>query len=133
MMSKRIQEPTQYEDEIARRIIGAAIEVHRALGAGYLEAVYEKALAVEFEVQGIQYAQQYPVSVLYRGQNVGTGFLDFFVEQCAVVELKAVEDLLPVHTAQVISYLKATETRLGLLVNFNVPVLKQGIKRVVLS
>jgi GxxExxY protein len=132
-MSRRTQEPTSQEDEIARRVIGAAIEVHRALGAGYLEAVYEKALAIEFEVQRIQYAQQHPVSVLYRGQNVGTGFLDFFVEQCVVVELKAVEDLLPVHTAQVISYLKATESRLGLLINFNIPVLKQGIKRVVLS
>jgi GxxExxY protein len=126
-------EPTAEADELARRVIGAAIEVHRALGPGYLEKVYEEALTVELEHQGVPFSRQHPVAVSYRGRPVGEGLVDLLVGGCVVVELKAVSALAEVHKAQVISYLKATGCRLGLLVNFQVPVLKDGVKRVVYS
>lgn len=116
----------------AHQIIGAAIEVHRALGPGFLETVYEQALAVEMNIRGIPFIQQYPVSINYKGKAVGEGRLDFLAGSCLVVELKAVETLLPVHKAQVISYLKTTGLSLGLLINFNVEILRHGIKRVIL-
>jgi GxxExxY protein len=125
-------EPGSEINELARRVIGAAIEVHKALGPGYLESIYEAALCTELEYQEITFANQYPINVLYKGRYVGEGRLDLLVENCIVVELKAVDALLPVHTAQVISYLKATRCKLGLLINFNVPVLKRGIKRIAL-
>lgn len=119
------------QERIARNVIGAAIEVHKALGPGYLESVYEAALCTELEFREIAFANQYPVSVLYKGRYVGEGRIDLLVERCVVVELKAMDGLLPIHTAQVMSYLRATQLSLGLLINFNVPVLKQGVKRVV--
>ncbi len=124
-------EPSGELDHLARRVIGAAINVHRELGPGFLETVYEKALAIELEVQHIAHIRQYPVNVLYRDQNVGEGRLDFLIENCLIVELKAVDELHAIHTAQVISYLKATHLKLGLLINFNETALKNGIKRVV--
>jgi GxxExxY protein len=124
--------PGEEVDVLARRVIGAAIEVHRALGPGYLESVYEQALCVELTSQGIPFVRQRPFSVEYRGQAVGEGRLDLLVDEELVVEVKAVVELAPVHTAQVISYLKATHLRLGLLINFSVPVLRDGIRRVVL-
>ena len=127
------QEPDSEVDRIAHLIIGAAIDVHKALGPGFLEAVYEKALCIELGYRKINYSQQHPIQLLYRGQNIGEGRLDILVEHRLIVELKAVEQLLPIHTAQVISYLKATEYPLGLLINFNVPILKQGIKRIILT
>jgi GxxExxY protein len=127
------REPTAEEDELARRVIGAAIEVHRVLGPGYLEKVYEEALAVEFGLQGIPFERQYPVAVLYKGHACAEGYLDFLVGKLLVVELKAVEALAPIHKAQVISYLKVTGLVLGLLINFHVPVLKDGLKRIILS
>lgn len=126
-------EPNNETDNLARRVIGAAIEVHKSLGPGYLESVYEAALCMELELREIAFVNQYPISILYKGRYVGEGRLDLLVENCLVVELKAVDALLPVHSAQVMSYLKATKLQLGLLINFNVPVLKQGIKRIVLS
>ena len=127
------EEPDRETDRLAHEVIGAAIEVHRALGPGYLESVYEEALAVEFELRGIPYARQPAVAVGYKGKQVGEGRLDFMVGRVLVVELKTIDDFAPIHTAQVISYLKATGCTLGLLINFNVPVLKEGIKRVVRS
>jgi GxxExxY protein len=116
----------------ASQAIGSAIEVHRQLGPGYLESVYEEALAVELALRGVPFARQVVFALDYKGQAVGEARLDFLLDGCLVVELKAVEELSPIHTAQVISYLKATHHRLALLINFNVPVLKNGLKRVVL-
>ena len=127
------REPDRKTDELAKAVIGAAIEVHRVLGPGYLESVYEEALAVELKLRGIPFERQKGMSVDYKGHAVGEGRLDVFVDDCLIVELKTVEALAPIHTAQVISYLKAMQLPLGLLVNFNVPLLKDGIKRIILS
>jgi len=127
------EEPEGRVDQLAHAVIGAAIEVHRHLGPGYLESVYQEALAIEFKLQGIPSEPQKPVAVTYKGHPVGEGKLDFLVGQELVVELKAVDDLAPIHKAQVISYLKSTGLRLGLLINFNVSLLKNGVQRVILS
>ena len=119
-------------EETANKVIGAAIEVHRHLGPGYLESVYEDALVVEFGLRDIPFTRQMVFALDYKGHKVGEGRIDFLVDECLVVELKAVEAFAPIHTAQAISYLKATKHRLALLINFNVPVLKDGIKRVAL-
>jgi GxxExxY protein len=128
-----MNEPRSEVDQLAHQVIGAAIEVHRVLGPGYLESVYEEALAVELELRGIAFARQVGMAVNYKGKMVGEGRLDFLVGRDLVVELKAVEALAPIHHAQVISYLKATGHSLGLLINFNVRVLKDGVKRIVLT
>lgn len=119
-------------DRLCRRVIGAAIAVHRELGPGYLESLYEEALAIELTALGVPFIRQPEITVKYREVDVGHGRLDFLVGERLIVELKAVESLLPIHSAQVISYLRATGLHLGLLVNFNVPVLRAGVKRVVL-
>lgn len=119
-------------EECAFKVIGAAIEVHRALGPGFLEAVYEEALCYELELRNISFFRQHPIAVQYKGRLIGEGRIDILVENCLIVELKAVDDLIGVHTAQVISYLKATGLHLGLLINFKTQILKSGgIKRVV--
>lgn len=128
-----LSEPTAWVDDVARQVIGAAIEVHRALGPGYLEGVYEEALCVELTLRQVPYERQRDIAVQYKGHPVGHGRLDLLVDRSLVVELKAVEGLHPIHMAQVLSYLKATGCMLGLLLNFNVTQLKHGIKRVVLS
>ncbi len=126
-------EPGKELDELANSVIGAAIEVHRHLGPGYLESVYEEALGVELAHRHIPYRRQHPISVTYKGKSVGEGKLDLLVADKLVVELKAVEALLPVHKAQVISCLKATKFHLGVLINFNVSVLRDGIQRIIYS
>ena len=126
-------EPGSELDRLAPAVIGAAIEVHRSLGPGFLESVYEEALCIELDVRRIPFERQWPVAVNYKGHPVGEGRLDLLVGGVLVVELKAVEGVAPIHVAQVMSYLKATGHRLGLLINFNVPFLKNGIKRIVLS
>ena len=126
-------EPQSELDVLARRVIGAAIEVHKALGPGYLESVYEEALALELGAQGVDCDRQAPIRIDYKGQVVGEGRLDLLVADRLVVELKVVDTLLPIHHAQVLSYLKATQRQLGLLINFNVRVLRDGVKRIVLS
>jgi GxxExxY protein len=126
-------EPDSELDELAKRVIGAAIEVHRHLGPGYLESVYEDALAIELELRSIPFQRQQAILVCYKGHDVGQGRLDLLVDDRLIVELKATDALLPVHKVQVISYLKATGLNLGLLINFNTPILKQGIHRVVFS
>ncbi len=125
------REPDAEVDMWARRVIGAAIEVHRHLGPGYLESVYEEALAIEFGLQGIPFERQKTISAIYKGRHVGEGRLDFLVAGQLIVELKTVDALAPIHKAQVISYLKATQLDLGLLLNFKAPVLRKGIKRVI--
>jgi len=114
-------------------VIGAAIEVHRELGPGYLESLYEDALCIGLELRGVKHERQEPLVLTYKGRAVQGGRLDLLVEGRLVVELKTVEVLLPVHKAQVLSYLRALEEPLGLLLDFNVPYLRDGIQRVVLS
>ncbi|HLG13366.1 MAG TPA: GxxExxY protein [Blastocatellia bacterium] len=128
------EEPSEELDRLAYAVIGAAIEVHRVLGPGYLESVYEEALCLELARRRIPFTRQVAIAVAYKGDIVGEGRLDLLVGGILVVELKAVEALAPIHTAQVISYLKTTGHPLGLLINFNVVVLKDGgIRRIVLS
>jgi GxxExxY protein len=127
------REPGDRLDRLAREAIGAAIEVHRMLGPGFVESVYEEAICVELKLRGIPFARQAPIAVYYKGHAVGEGRLNLLLCNSLVVELKAVDALLAVHVAQVISYLKATGLHLGLLINFNVPVLRDDVKRVVRS
>lgn len=126
-------EPSEEADRLTREVIGAAIEVHRVLGPGFDEGVYERALRVELELRRTPFESQVPVAIDYKGHPVGDGRMDIVVGGLIVVEMKAVDGLLALHTAQVITYLKATGLRLGLLINFNVPLLKDGLKRIVLS
>lgn len=119
-------------DRLARAVIGAAIEVHRGLGPGLLESMYEAALCIELAERNIPFAQQVEVAARYKGKPIGTARLDLLVGERLIVELKAVEALAPIHTTQALTYLRITGHRLALLINFNVPVLRDGIKRVVL-
>jgi GxxExxY protein len=120
------------ENEISSRVIGAAIEVHKALGPGLLESAYEECLAHEMSLRELAFKRQQDIPVIYKNVQVECGFrLDFLVSNLVVVELKAVERLLPAHEAQLITYLKLTGKRLGLLMNFNMPKLRDGIKRLV--
>ncbi len=117
-------------DVLSYAVIGAAIEVHRLLGPGFPESVYEEALCFELELRGIHCARQVPIHITYKSRDVGEGRIDILVDNSLVVELKAVEAFSPMHVAQVLSYLKATKNRVGLLLNFNVLRLKEGgIKR----
>lgn len=125
-----IESPDPRLNEITKKIIAAAIEVHRHLGPGYQEAYYGIALAKEFALRGIRFIKEHKFAVSYKGEVIGSGKIDFFVEDEIVVELKSVESLAPVHTAQVLSYLKATDRKLGLIINFNAKLLKDGLKRV---
>ena len=124
--------PGERVDGLAREVIGAAIEVHRTLGPGFLESVYEAALCVELTARHIPFVRQHAFGVQYKGETVGESRLDLLIDDALILELKAVDELAPVHHAQVISYLKATGCRLGLLMNFNTSVLKDGIKRIAL-
>jgi GxxExxY protein len=119
-------------NEITEEVIGAAIAVHRALGPGLLESAYEACLAYELVQRGLVVERQKSLPVTYRDVKVDCGYrIDLLVEESVVVELKAVEELGPVHEAQLLSYLKLSGCRVGLLINFNVKVLKQGIRRLV--
>jgi len=123
--------PADLEDLI-QRVIGAAIEVHKTLGPGYLEAVYEEALAAELEHLKIQHQRQAPFEIHYRDRVVGSGRLDILVDGALIIELKAVEKMGDLFTAQTISYLKATNKKAALLINFNGPLLKHGLHRIIL-
>ncbi|MEM9415718.1 MAG: GxxExxY protein [Planctomycetota bacterium] len=118
-------------EDLARRVIGAAIEVHRTLGPGFLEKVYQRAMSVELDYQGIEHRVESPITVWYRDVNVGEGRADILVTDHLIIELKTVDAISDIHRAQVLSYLKATGLRLGLLMNFNTPVLKDGIQRII--
>ncbi len=119
-------------DRLARAVIGAAIEVHRCLGPGLLESMYEEALCIELAERGIAFTQQVEVAILYKGRPIGAGRLDLLIGERLIVELKAVDALAPIHTAQALTYLRMTGQHLALLINFNVPILRDGIKRVAL-
>lgn len=119
-------------DEITGRIIGAAIEVHRTLGPGLLESVYDECLRFELGNCGLRFRHQYPLPIEYKGRRLNSDYrIDFLVEDLVVVELKAVERLQPVHEAQLLTYLRLTCKEVGLLVNFNTDLLHRGIKRLV--
>ena len=125
----------QLADELnglSSAVIGAAIEVHRLLGPGFAESVYEEALCIELSERGIPFVRQAAIQVKYKGKLVGEGRFDLLVANVLIVELKVVDALAPVHTSQLLSYLKATGHPFGLLMNFNVPRLMQGVKRLVL-
>ena len=125
--------PSDFDEalnELSHEVIGAAIAVHRELGPGYDESLYENALCVELKHRQIQHQRQVLVNVYYRDEQVGTGRMDLLIDNRLIVELKVVETLAAIHTAQLVSYLKATRFQLGLLINFNVSRLRDGIKRV---
>jgi GxxExxY protein len=128
-----MNEPSKELDFLAHEVIGAAIEVHRLLGPGFLESVYEEALSIEMNMREIPFTRQVVVGVNYKDNIVGKGKLDFLIGGQLVVELKAVEVLAPIHSAQVLSYLKTTRLHRGLLINFNTTVLKNGLKIIILS
>jgi len=121
-------------NDLTGQIIGAAMEVHRALGPGLLEATYEECLCHELALRQMPFVRQRPLPVEYKGVKLDCGHrLDLLVAERVVVEIKAVEELLPIHRAQVLTYLKLGGWRMGLLINFNVPVLKDGVVRLVLG
>ena len=128
-----MDEPRAELDRVVYRTIGAAIEVHRFLGPGLLESVYEEALCIELASRGIPFARQVSMSVLYKQRKVGEIRLDVLVCEKLVLELKATEAIAPIHVAQLLFYMKATQLPLGLLLNFNVTELRYGIKRLVLK
>lgn len=118
---------------LSDRVIAAAIRVHRQFGPGLLESAYQRCLEFELGAAGVRYAAEVPLHLEYRGGVVQDAYrIDLLVEDVLVVELKSVEKLLPLHTSQVLTYLKLGGYRSGLLVNFNVPVLKDGLKRILL-
>ena len=120
------------KDQLTAAVIGAGIEVHRTLGPGLFESVYEECLAWELEHRGLRVQRQASVPVAYKGIKLEASYrVDLLVEEKLVVEVKAVERILPVHDAQVLTYMRMSGTPVGLLLNFNTPVLKDGIKRFV--
>ena len=121
-------------NKVTEAIIGAAIEVHRTLGPGLLESAYEECLCHELRLRGIPFERQRPLPVTYKGLDLECGYrLDLLVHDAVVVEIKAVEALQPIHEAQLLTYLKLGGWKVGLLINFNVPILKNGIRRRVLG
>jgi GxxExxY protein len=120
------------ENEIARIIVDAAYKIHTTLGPGLLESVYEAILAYELEKRELQVARQQPIAVAYEAVKLDLGFrADLIVEDKVIVELKSVERTAPVHKKQLLTYLKVADKRLGLLINFGAPLIKQGITRIV--
>jgi len=131
--AQRHRENENGKDPRTASIIGAAIEVHRALGPGLLESAYEGCLCHELHLRGLGFERQVDLPVSYKGVLLACGYkIDLIVEQEVVLELKAVEAILPVHEAQLLTYLKLSGKNVGLLINFNTPVLTRGIKRLVL-
>ena len=120
-------------NDLTGQIIGSAIEVHKTLGPGLLESAYEECLCHEFDLRGISYKRQHAVPVQYKGVKLDCGYrIDVLVEDRVILELKSVDCLGLIHEAQVLTYLKLTGHKVGLLINFNVSVLKKGIKRFML-
>lgn len=123
----------RHTEELATKVMDPAFAVHRALGPGLLESVYEKCLCHELRKIGVAHEAQLSLPIEYDGQSIEAGLrLDLFVGRAVVVELKSVASLLPIHEAQLLTYLRLTNSRLGLLINFNVPLLKDGLRRIVL-
>ena len=134
-MNRTLQEPSRYINDLTGAIIGAAIEVHRCLGPGLLESAYETCLAYELQAKGLRVERQKPLPITYKDVHLDHGYrIDLLVEDEVVVEIKSVDALLPIHQAQVLSYLRFSGCKIGLLLNFNVTLLKKdGIRRLVLS
>lgn len=121
-----------FEDHILKKIIGCAIEVHRILGPGLLESAYQECLCYELKRNRINFIKEQPMPIVYKDIKLDHGYrMDLLVERRVVVELKAVEKLVDAHYAQLLTYLRLGGYRLGLLLNFNVPILKEGIKRII--
>ena len=120
-----------HTNRITSTIIGGAIRVHRATGPGLLESIYGPCLAMELQESGLSVFLQFPIPLIYRDNRLDAGYrADMLVEETVLVELKSVESLAPIHTAQMLTYLKLSGKPVGLLINFNVPVLKDGVKRI---
>lgn len=120
------------KEEIAKQIVDSALKVHKALGPGLLESAYQACLKYELEQRGLQVAIEVPQQVVYRGISIDVGYrMDMLVENAIIVENKCVEQLLPIHEAQIMTYLKLSECTLGFLINWNVKLNKDGIKRIV--
>ncbi len=126
------KKPVQQDDPLTRRIIACAIEVHRKLGPGLLEKLYKEAMVVEMELDGLKVEKNVKVPVDYKGKLIGEYFIDLLVEETVILELKSVERHDPVFEAQILSYMKLTGKKVGLLINFNSKMVKDGIKRFVL-
>ena len=121
-------------DELSGKIIGCAIEVHKNLGPGLLESAYEECLCHELTLRGIRFDRQKALPVVYKDIKLDCGYrIDLLVDNMVLVELKSVENTLPIHEAQVLTYLKLGRWKIGLLINFNVPLLKNGIKRLIIN
>lgn len=117
---------------ITERIIGCAIEVHRCLGPGLLESVYESALCVELTMNSLPFKRQIGIPLYYKGERISEHRPDLIVDDRVIVEVKSVEGIAPIHVAQMLTYLKVTSIEIGLILNFNGPTMKQGTRRVVL-
>lgn len=123
---------SEREERISKAIVDAAFRIHKELGPGLLESVYERCLKHELRIRGLEFISQVPLAIEYEGITIDGAYrLDLVVEGCVVVELKAVENFQQVHFAQLLTYLKLSRLHLGLLINFNVPVIKEGIRRAV--
>jgi GxxExxY protein len=119
-------------NELTNKVIGAAIEVHKTLGPGLLESAYERCLCHELRLRGVSFVNQVALPVFYKGSKIDCGYqMDLVVENAVVLELKSCEKLEPIHQAQLLTYLKLSGFKLGLLLNFNVPVMRDGIRRIV--
>lgn len=134
MCTTKTTKATKEENDPTYDIIGCAINVHRELGPGLLETVYEQCLAHELADRGFNFTAQVPLPVIYRGFALDCGYrLDLVIEDCVIIEIKSVEQILKIHQAQILTYMKLAKIRLGLLINFNAVPLKNGIKRFRLS
>jgi GxxExxY protein len=129
--ARGLNEPGCQVDALAHAVVDAAVEVHRHLGPGFFESTYEQALGIELALRGIAFVRQPAVAILYKDQLVGEARPDLLVAARLIVELKTVDAMSSIHLAQALSYLKATDLPLALVVNFNVPVLLRGVRRVV--
>ena len=119
-------------EDLAREVVDSAFKVHQALGPGLLESVYQACLCIEFGKRGIAHETERPIPVIYEGVRLESGLrLDLIVESCLIVEIKSAEKLLPIHKSQLLTYLKLSGLRLGLLINFNVLMFSEGVKRVI--
>lgn len=132
MSPQEIEFRKKHLNDLSHRVLGLCIEVHRELGPGLLESAYEEALAYELIQAGIAFERQRETPLRYKGVSLNCGYrLDFIIEGGLILELKAAVELLPVHNAQLLTYLKLENLPIGLLINFNVPVLKNGVRRIV--
>jgi GxxExxY protein len=132
MLGAKFGEPTAEHNRLSREIVDSAFKVHSALGPGLLESVYERCLAYELDLRKIRVDRQVMVPVIYRDMKLGAGFrIDLVAGGLVAVEIKAVEQMMAVHEAQLLTYLKLSGIGMGLLINFNVPLIKNGIRRLI--